>query len=132
VLTTMTRMSCLMVTLTGVLSDSDTTWMGWLNNGFPDAAVKAAAELTTRAEGLVQGLQQTASIPQDVDVVCGGGGNYDGYYMGVSMVLQRAQKLTVHRYAGASAGGMMPFEVSLKGEQETLQEHLAYGMLMDQ
>jgi hypothetical protein len=27
---------------------------------------------------------------------------------------------------------MMPFEVSLKGEQETLQEHLAYGMLMDQ
>merc|ERR1719181_129108 len=130
----MSRMTCLMLPATGALCDSgsDKTWMGWLNDGFPDEAVKAAADLTIRAEGLVQGLKPTASIPSDVDVVCSGGGNYDGYYMGVSMILQRAQNLTVHRYAGASAGGMMPFELSLKGEKDTLEEHLAYGILMDQ
>ena len=31
--------------------------------------------------------------------------------------------------AGASAGGMMPFELVLKGETSTLCMHLAYGVL---
>lgn len=104
--------------------------MKWLEAGFPDEAIQSAQNLSARADHLVAGVDKL-DIPNEVDVVCGGGGNYDGYYMGVSMVLQRMQsKIIVERYAGASAGGMMPFEVALKGEQQTLQMHLAYGILM--
>jgi len=110
--------------------DGDALWMGWLENGFPNDAVLVAQNLTSRAAVVAHTLPQKLSVPTDIDVVCGGGGNYDGYYMGVSMVLSRVNYLNVHRYAGASAGGMMPFEIALKGELQTLQEHLSYGILM--
>jgi hypothetical protein len=65
--------------------------------------------------------------------VCSGGGNYDAFYMGAHMVLDRVAQasgdLTLHRYAGSSAGGMMSFELALKGERLTLEHHLAYGVL---
>ncbi len=33
------------------------------------------------------------------------------------------------RWSGASAGGMMPFEIALKGEVNTMLTHLSYGLL---
>jgi hypothetical protein len=70
----------------------------------------------------------------DVDVVCSGGGNYDAFYMGFYMVLSKLAEMhpeavAVHRFAGVSAGGMMPFEVALKGLEATLVSHLSYGVL---
>jgi len=66
-------------------------------------------------------------------VVISGGGNFDAYYMGAYMVLARAAArsgdFAVRRFAGASAGGMMPFEIALKGEQATLLTHHAYALL---
>jgi len=60
---------------------------------------------------------------KDIDVVVSGGGNYDAFYMGVHMVLDRlSDKLgddpRISRYGGVSAGGMMPFEIKLKGTED--------------
>ena len=70
-----------------------------------------------------------------VYVVCSGGGNIDAYYMGVAMVLSRLEArgvLTQERTAGVSAGGMLPFEIELKGEVATLTDHLTYGVLLEE
>jgi len=40
--------------------------------------------------------------------------------------------LKVHRYSGASAGGMMPYEFVLKGEKTTVATHFSYGELCGQ
>ena len=52
--------------------------------------------------------------------------------MGVRLVLERlpGATLTAKRWAGVSAGGMMPFELALKGTQTTLLNHLSYAVLM--
>jgi len=63
----------------------------------------------------------------NVDVVVSGGGNYDAFYMGVQMILSRVSAVGISRYAGTSAGGMMPFEVALRGERDTLLSHLSWG-----
>jgi hypothetical protein len=43
-----------------------------------------------------------------------------------------SKQFAFRRFAGASAGGMMPFELALKGEQATLMTHHAYGLLEEQ
>ncbi|GMH79111.1 hypothetical protein TL16_g08034 [Triparma laevis f. inornata] len=65
----------------------------------------------------------------DIDVVVSGGGNLDALWMGASMILSRISSANVKRYAGVSAGGMMPFEISLKGEMATLESHLSYSII---
>ena len=60
-----------------------------------------------------------------------GGGNLDAFFMGAYTVLSRVPKLRMLRFAGASAGGMLPFEIALKGERRTLESHVAYGVLQE-
>lgn len=106
------------------------TFKQYLQNP-PKEAVTAAATLEARATSLVNGLSPAHKLPAELDVVVSGGGNLDGYYMGVSMVLRRLKGVTVKRYAGASAGGMMPFEEALMGQKWTLLLHLAFGVVQD-
>ena len=101
-------------------NEIDDTWMQFLSSP-PLASVELAQQLQARANGLAQGLaaDKNLSLHNELDVVISGGGNYDAYYMGIRMVLGRVSELdsssfTTVRHAGASAGGMMPFEVALK------------------
>ena len=80
----------------------------------PQEAVDLANELTQRAQSEVEGLYATdpsiqLALSGDIDVVVSGGGNYDAYYMGIAMVLERAktrpdgsEAFVIHRHAGAS------------------------------
>eukprot|EP01062_Namystynia_karyoxenos_P065810 TRINITY_DN5980_c0_g1_i1.p2 TRINITY_DN5980_c0_g1~~TRINITY_DN5980_c0_g1_i1.p2 ORF type:complete len:322 (+),score=97.67 TRINITY_DN5980_c0_g1_i1:74-967(+) len=106
----------------------DATWLQFLNSP-PPAAVQTAAALSQRAERLAAGLPRALNVSGDVDVVISGGGNFDAYYIGVHGVFSRAAGLRPRRWAGASAGGMMPFEFVLKGERATVETHFAYGEL---
>lgn len=103
-------------------------WMQFLEAP-PQASLDLAQELRARADELTAALPDNLMVKGDVDVSISGGGNYDGYYLGVQMVLNRVGALSMHRYTGASAGGMMPFEFALKGENATLLTHLSYGEL---
>jgi hypothetical protein len=99
--------------------------------------VTRAEALTSRADTIAASL---SSSPlninlEDIDVVCSGGGNYDAFYMGVHMILDRVaanKGWNIHRHAGVSAGGMMPMEIALKSESTTLKSHLSYGVLSAQ
>ncbi|GMH65211.1 hypothetical protein TL16_g04144 [Triparma laevis f. inornata] len=117
---------------TSSASDVDDAWKDFLVNP-PSQAVEAANELQQRADGIANNLSNAklAFDLTEIDVVCSGGGNFDAFYMGASMVLSRlsAAQANVQRYAGVSAGGMMPFEIALKGETTTLESHLSYGVL---
>ena len=97
-------------------------------------AIEAADRLSRRADALVATVGDVEPLGP-VDVVCSGGGNIDAYYMGVAMVLTRLEArglLTQKRTAGVSAGGMLPFEIELKGEATTLTDHLTYGVLQEE
>lgn len=109
-------------------NDPDDCWMSYLQSP-PQAAVDLAQELTTRATSIAASLPENLQISGDFDVSVSGGGNYDAYWMGISMVLSRVKAIRQHRFTGASAGGMMPFEQVLKGENATLLTHLSYGVL---
>merc|ERR1712070_149534 len=99
----------------------------------PPQSAKAAAEsLKSRAQQKVASLSGAPNLPKELDVVVSGGGNFDGYYMGVSMILQRLQGIDVKRYAGASAGGMMPFEEELMSQDWSLLLHLSFGVVQDE
>lgn len=111
--------------------DIDATWRAWLESP-PPASVAAAANLTARADVVAASVGTSPRVSGSVDVVVSGGGNYDAYFMGASMIFARASLLHQLRFAGASAGGMMPFELALKGELITLTTHLAYGLLEEQ
>lgn len=109
----------------------DDQWMKYLENPPPEAVTRVQ-ELQKRADTLVaNNLTTTLFAGRDVDVVISGGANYDAYYFGVAQIFSRAN-LSQVRFAGASAGGMAPFELVLKGETKTLQEHLAYGVLQNE
>lgn len=95
----------------------------------PQEAIEIAQNLSARADAIIASLPASLRVTGDVDVSISGGGNYDGYYMGVAMVLSRVKNLNQQRFTGASAGGMMPFELVLKGENVTLLTHLSYGVL---
>ncbi|GMI14254.1 hypothetical protein TrVE_jg1145 [Triparma verrucosa] len=116
-------------------TDIDDAWRSMLVEP-PSEAIDAANELQQRADSIADSLKkiELAYDLTDIDVVCSGGGNYDAFYMGASMVLSRLSKdqANVARWAGVSAGGMMPFEIALKGETTTLESHLSYGVLSAQ
>jgi len=117
-------------------SKLDQEWLQMLETP-PQRAVDLANELSKRASTIADGLIGTMKPLGDMDVVVSGGGNFDAYYMGISMILNRVEqhsKELVHRmrWAGASAGGMMPFELALKGENNTLTMHLAFGVLSEE
>lgn len=95
----------------------------------PKAAVDLGQELSGRADSIAASLPSSLKITGDFDVSVSGGGNYDAYWLGISMVLNRVSAVRQHRFTGASAGGMMPFEQLLKGENTTLLTHLSYGVL---
>lgn len=121
------------VVVKAAAADIDATWSKYLEQP-PEQAAALARELAQRADGLAAVLPRSGlALHGDLDVVVSGGGDYDAYYMGIAMVLDRAARLsggfTMQRYAGASAGGMMPFEWQLKGENATVMTHLAYGVL---
>ena len=101
----------------------------------PPRAVRLADRLSDRADRLVGQLPSAdVQLTGAYDVVISGGGNLGGFYVGVSMVLARVEArgdLSRERWAGASAGGMLPFELELKGERLTLEHHLSYGLLTD-
>lgn len=138
----------------------DQEWLSYLNNP-PSAVLKLTETLQARADSLVKTLlsenNNTISnfLNGDIDVVCSGGGNLDAYYLGGMSILNRvavanAEQATLfegreeeittdnndapiklHRYAGASAGSQMSFELKLKGETNTFHSHLSYGFLED-
>jgi len=95
----------------------------------PAEAASIAQNLSSSADGIAASLPAQLQVRGDFDVSVSGGGNFDAYYMGVSMVFSRVKAVRQHRFTGASAGGMMPYELVLKGESATLQTHLAYGVL---
>lgn len=106
----------------------DNCWMSYLRSP-PQAAVALAQNLAASADAVVDSLPSQLEVTGDFDVSISGGGNYDAYYMGVSMVFSRVRSIKQHRFIGASAGGMMPFELQLKSENTTLLTHLSYGLL---
>ena len=108
----------------------DDQWMKYLESP-PDAASARYAELSSRADELVSNASLVWN-GGDVDVVISGGANFDAYYLGVAQVFARMKNMTQVRFAGASAGGMAPFEVTLKGEKDTIIEHLSYGILQEE
>jgi hypothetical protein len=85
--------------------------------------------LNERADSIAESLPSALAVTGDFDVSVSGGGNYDAYWMGISMVFDRLRAVRQHRFTGASAGGMMPFEQVLKGANATLVTHLSYGAL---
>jgi len=135
-------------------SNVDDQWMKYLEDP-PEEALKRYSELSERADVLVrENISSFVLEGREVDVVISGGANYDAYYLGVAQVFSRVN-LTQVRFAGASAGttislslslslslshththshtgGMAPFELTLKGEKETLVEHLSYGILQEE
>eukprot|EP00039_Didymoeca_costata_P029365 m.24341 g.24341 ORF g.24341 m.24341 type:complete len:323 (+) comp7600_c0_seq1:92-1060(+) len=116
----------------------DQQWKEWLETP-PPQAIQAGSALYERAQQLISSLPSqvlSGTGLGDIDVVVSGGGDYDGFYMGIHMILDLVQAknsklLHVTRWGGASAGGMMPFELALKGTNITLLHHLAYGYLED-
>ena len=117
--------------------ETDKQWMEWLIH--PSAEAKnVAVALTERANRLMneETILSNDSFVGELDVVVSGGGNLDAFYMGVHMILSRANRTTkggwnVRRWSGASAGGMMPFELLLRGETEVLTEHISYGKMTE-
>jgi hypothetical protein len=109
-------------------NDPDDCWISYLESP-PLEAIQLAQNLSARADSITAALPESLKVTGDVDVSVSGGGNYDAYWMGVSMVLSRVRALQMHRFTGASAGGMMPFEQVLKGYNATLLTHLSYGVL---
>ena len=97
-------------------SKMDFAWLNELDHP-QAAAVSAAAALQARADSIASTLGPAAVAGLgDVDVVVSGGGNFDGYYMGIAMVLSRLEATAQGsfkrvRWAGVSAGGMMPYEL---------------------
>ena len=110
--------------------DIDTQWLRYLENS-PDEVKVISADLASLADEKVGAVNQNSlAWPlADVDIVVSGGGNLDAFWMGASMVLSRVASVGVKRYAGVSAGGMMPFEQELKGERTTLENHLSYSVI---
>lgn len=106
----------------------DAAWRIYFSQGTPSSWNQTAA-LLGRAEAIAAPLKDDLAVSGDVDIVVSGGGNLDAYYMGAQTIFSRVPALRVHRYAGASAGGMMPFEFALKGERLTLSTHFAYAQL---
>merc|ERR1719253_1081373 len=105
----------------------DARWREYLESP-PPAALSALQRLKERAAHAVANWTTPYAVTGEVDVVVSGGGNLDAYYLGAQMVFTRAGLQAV-RHAGASAGGMMPFEFALKGEDTTAAQHIAYGVL---
>jgi len=137
--------------------ESDKLWQSYLETP-PAVAFAEAANISRRAEELAASLNDVRL--GELDVVVSGGGNFDGFYLGVATVrqllaspaamvialfeacpvilqvldsLERARPTSIsrRRWAGVSAGGMMPFELQLKGLNETLLHHLAYGVVQE-
>lgn len=120
----------------GWCESTDVEWMAMLHTPPPNAS-SAFAQLAARADTIAAELDgATLTVaPGEYDFVCSGGGNFDAFFFGVYQVFRRISlkhNITLKRWAGASAGGMAPFELLLKGETTTITEHLAYGMLMEQ
>lgn len=116
----------------GSESSLDAEWLAYLETP-PAEALRLAERLAARADGLVEGLRAQPTLKGSLDVVVSGGGNLDAYYLGNAMLLSRLQaggEFTMERFAGASAGGMMPFEFALRGEAAVVRTHLAYGALV--
>lgn len=116
-------------------SPLDGAWQQLLDDP-PARAVRLTDRLSARADRLVDELDPTTlQVTGDHDVVISGGGNLGGFYLGMSMVLSRVEAgpadFSLARFAGASAGGMLPYELELKGERLTLEHHISYGMLTE-
>ena len=108
----------------------DDVWKEYLETS-PREVKTLARGLEKEADDLV-GTLGGASLAvdlSDIDIVVSGGGNLDAFWMGASMVLSRLSGTNAKRQAGVSAGGMMPFEIALKGESGTLESHLSYGVI---
>lgn len=110
----------------------DASWMRMLTGTLPPRAVDAVKALEQRAAKKASTIPPEPNITGATDVVCSGGGNLDAFFLGAYMIFARTRALSMVRFAGASAGGMLPFELVLKGERNTLETHLAYGVLQEE
>ena len=106
----------------------DFAWRSYLETS-PDEVKNLAQTLEKEADDLAATVNSLAVDLSDIDVVVSGGGNLDAFWLGAAMILSRIDSADLKRQAGASAGGMMPFEIALKGESETLESHLSYGVI---
>jgi len=107
------------------------TWRKYLEEP-PERAVKTTDELLSRAETLVATLPDKISVTGDVDVSISGGGNLDAFAIGVYSVLARVPSIRMLRFSGSSAGSQLAFELVLKGERVTVDQHFAYGVLQEE
>ena len=125
---------CVLLVITVTANNLDDEWKAMLNNP-PAKAVQEYDDLALRAAVLVSRITEL-KVTGEIDMVCSGGGDYDAYYLGVAMVASRVEAakkgLVIPRYAGASAGGQAPFEMSLKGENATILARLSYGVLTEE
>ncbi|GMI45630.1 hypothetical protein TrCOL_g13784 [Triparma columacea] len=126
---------CCFIPSSSSARELDDVWRTYLTSP-PPHAISLASDLKARADSLASEIQSSSLAVDlsDIDVVVSGGGNYDAFYLGVQMMMSRLEgpRINVARYAGVSAGGMMPFEVALKGEDATLLSHLSYGVLTEE
>ena len=100
----------------------------------PAAVVQERQRIQARAASLVEAMTSPA-LPASLDCVVAGSGFLSLYFLGVHSVLtalQKAGRLAVERYAGASSGAQTPFEIVLAGEDATLDTYLAHGLTADE
>eukprot|EP00808_Paulinella_micropora_P017858 g46446.t1 len=121
----------------------DEQWLVWLDSP-PPLARRLAAVLAARAQRLAsawlsreeqleqKGVAARRFFPRDVDMVVSGSGFKALYYLGVMQVLESLVargRLTFHRFAGGSSGAQTPCQILMTNLTNTVEVHLAYGLL---
>ena len=113
-------------------------WQAVLDGDPPPEVAAERTRLLERAAALVADLKpQTwtrrgdapSETPEPVDCTVEGSGFLSLYYLGVHSVASRCVRIV--RYAGASSGAQAPFQQLLQGEAQTIDTHLAHGLLCD-
>ena len=99
----------------------DADWAAILESS-PANVVEMRLEIEKRAAELCAPLLADAwpaHRPTDLDVVVNGCGFLSTYFLGahtVLDVLEKAGRVQLHRYAGASSGAMTPMELLVLGQ----------------
>lgn len=114
----------------------DDTWLRYLADP-PELVQSEAAALIERAQHLAGNLtldgSAMAALPDELDLVCSGGGLWSMYFLGLHQVLaelERLNKTALHRMSGASGGAEVAFRLALiRDEQIVAAQNLAYAVL---
>ena len=111
---------------------SRATWRALLRST-PQEVVERRSGLTSRAQGLAAACT-CANLPPELDVVIAGSGFMGLYYLGVQSLLtalEETGRVRLRRYAGASSGAQLPFQILLTDLPSTIDCYLSYGVLCE-